>query len=289
MSGVLPSPHDPSAPRFDIFNPSTLHSFFRDLLELYSRAGITDNYDMKRRLRFYIPSDVADIWAMLSEYWDPMATFSDFKSRVLSLYSDAGSSPPTLPPKSRLLPRKAPSDRQRCPPHCTIHPPPIRPLVSVFQTSKQSRATPSALEQRLRALEQQILELRRATTSRRPVYVAPVYSSYRRTVLGPERAAAPHFKENSRDLAVCHSSPSTPLPPPPIASSAFPTFLPSRPTSLRSTLLPTSRILPANAFHCSIIVPHPPTASAPSKIVSPSPATLPHTPATFPIAPCDFL
>ena len=146
MPSPFPNPHDPSAPHFDVSNPSTLHSFFRDLLELYSRAGITDNYDMKRCSRSYVSLDVADLWAMLPEYWNPMATFSDFKSGVLSLYPNVGSSPPTLPPKSRLLPREAPSDRQRCPPHCPMHPPPIRPLVSIFQTSRQSRTTPSSFE-----------------------------------------------------------------------------------------------------------------------------------------------
>ena len=249
---------------------------------------------MKRLALAHVSWDIADVWRTLPEYRNLMATFSEFQERVLSLYPGAGE-PPAIPRfQSRTAHRGTSSDFPRRPASFPSHIASNRRFLSVFSATMRPSATASAFDQRLRVLEQQVRELRRAASANSAVYVAPMASSYRRTVLGPSRATAVHFMEKSRDYAFCCSAPPGL---PPIVSHTSQAFLLSPATSRDSSAttfnvsaLHTSSISPATASTYPAITPLPSPSFTSPAIASPAPAKLLATPVMIlrtPATSCD--
>ena len=77
------------APSYDKSKPRELVRFFRELERLFVLASVTSEEEKKEQTVRYVDFEVEEFWRTLPEFRNPLATYEEFKSAVLSLYPDA--------------------------------------------------------------------------------------------------------------------------------------------------------------------------------------------------------
>ena len=85
----MPARGESSAPSYNRSKPRELIRFFRELERLFVRASVTSEKEKKEQALRYVDFDIEEFWQTLPEFKSSLATYSDFKAAIFSMYPEA--------------------------------------------------------------------------------------------------------------------------------------------------------------------------------------------------------